>query len=218
MLKSLSILFVLLMVQSATAGVILQASGVSTDMGELLPVVQVIDQSGLSAGYTSLVDDFDVYLGATPTHVSSSSSTIWASSSGVTSGNVDFSLGASFLVESFALWNRPETSLGLRDFNLLGDDDGDFSNAVALGSYTSLRPGTNDLLAEPEIFTFTPGSYAFVRMEVVNSYGGALVEFGEAAFEVQQTVVPEPSTLILFATTAACLFGFRRRQKRSGAV
>jgi len=60
----------------ARAGVILQAASASTDMGTLAGSPDnVRNQSGLSAGYTSGVTDFDAYLAGNPTHDSSSGAT-----------------------------------------------------------------------------------------------------------------------------------------------
>ena len=58
---------------AAHADLILQPTAVSTNMGSLQSAVpdNVRNQSGLSAGYTSLVTDFDNYIASNPTHNSS---------------------------------------------------------------------------------------------------------------------------------------------------
>ncbi len=144
----------------AQAGVILQPSAASTDMGKVagLPVefrpTNVINQSGLSQGYTSLVDDFDDYLATAPSHDSESSSAVWTCEWRNNTGNFDLDLGGTYMVRALALWTRWDYQYP-KKINLFGDDDGDFSDAVALGSYTSSHPGsgTNTL---HEVFAFTP--------------------------------------------------------------
>lgn len=185
---------VLGLASQSLAGVILQPASASTNMGQAsasFPPSQVIDQSGLSVGYASGVDDFDTYLALNPTHNSSSASTIWASMAGIKTGNFDFDLGATFKVRSMALWTRPFFAYPI-DFNLVGAKSGDFSDAVALGSYTSLHPGVSST-ADHEVFSFTEGEYRFIRMEILTSDPGTtLVELGEAAFDVLR---PVPDTM-----------------------
>src|SRR5262245_6199090 len=89
----------------ARAGVILQPASVSTDMGTGLGSPnRVINQSGLSAGYTSGVTDFDTYIARKPTHNSSDGRNIWGSDFSNT-GNFDFDLGGTYAIGAFALWN-----------------------------------------------------------------------------------------------------------------
>ena len=89
------------------AGVILQATDATTDMGfgNFGSLNNIRNQSGLSTGYTSGVTDFDTYIAGNPTHNGGGTSTIWDSNNYTTTGHIDFDLGGSFSIESFALWN-----------------------------------------------------------------------------------------------------------------
>jgi len=53
----------------------------------------LINQSGLSAGYTSVVTDFDSFFASSPTHKAIVASKIWATPDDITMATIDFSLG-----------------------------------------------------------------------------------------------------------------------------
>jgi len=171
-----------------------------------------INQNGLSAGYTSLVDDFDTYIASNPTHsVIPAPNNDWFSAPGTLTGNFDFDLGGAFTLESFALWdigsNNASNVIG---FNLLIADNAAFSGSTLLGSFTA-NPNTGPLTASlPEVFTFSATSGSFVRMEITSNNGGGQSGFGEAAFEIQDQTAPEPGSLALFAA-AGLAFAFWRR-------
>src|SRR5262249_11316039 len=91
---------------AAHAGLILQPAAASTDIGSIPGggPDSPRNQSGLSAGYTSLVTDFAAYLAGNPTHNMANGANGWFSFNGTVTGNFDFDLGGSFTIESFALW------------------------------------------------------------------------------------------------------------------
>lgn len=199
------------------AGLLLQPTGASTNMGSgtLSPTV-TIDQAGLSAGYTSLVTDFDDYISTNPTHNLAPANN-WLGLAAT--GNFDFNLGGSFTIQSFALWNWGEDDdFNVIGFTLLADDNAAFSSPTVLGNFTA-DPNTGSILAVlPEVFGFTPTEASFVRMQITSNNGNPnSTGFGEAAFEVQSTqAVPEPSSLAMFAVGGVvCLAGaaWRRRRK-----
>jgi len=194
----LASIFLALAAAPADAGLILQPGAASTDMGTSVGSTDnVINQSGLSDGYTSLATNFDTYTAGTPTHDNTINLNHWTSALSTTSGNFDFDLGGNFTIESFALWNNAGTN-GVRDFTLLVDDNAGFSSPTSLGSFTVLITGfgpQNALLSQ--VFSFAATSASFVRMQVANNHGGNATTFGEAAFEVQSQTVPEPSALAL---------------------
>jgi len=82
------------------AGPVLQPTAVSTTMGSLSPfaIGNVIDQSGLSPGYTSGVTGASSY---TATHVGLVFTAHWQSSVGTTTGFVSFDLGSVQNVNGF---------------------------------------------------------------------------------------------------------------------
>lgn len=201
---------------TAHAGVILQPVGASTNMASANLLTLTINQSGLSATYTSLVTDFDTYVPATKHNGIAANK--WFANSGT--GNVDFDLGGTFTIESFALWNSgngfAENVVG---FSLLADDDPSFGSPTLLGDFTA-NPNAGPFPATPaEIFTFTPTQASFVRMSITSSNNPRASGFGEVAFEVQSapTAVPEPASLVMLASAlgaGAVVACWRRRGGR----
>src|SRR5262245_47612122 len=90
---------------SAEAAFILQPISASTSMGELQPAIHAINQSGLSSTYTSLLTDFDAYVGASPTASHGGGANVWGAPAGIRSGNFDLSLGGTFVVSGLAFWS-----------------------------------------------------------------------------------------------------------------
>lgn len=201
---------------NAHAGSILQATGVSTNMGSIYPVIGTINQSGLSTGYTSLVDDFDTYIATNPTHDHGFGGNIWGSPQDIRSGYLDFTLGGDYVIESMAFWTLDADPSSIRQFKLYADDNLSFSSATLLGSYTALNsPGFNP--SSVQVFSFSAQNASYVRLEVLNtwsttSYSTAL---GEVAFEI--SAVPEPETYAMMLAGLG-LIGFVARRRRQQAA
>jgi hypothetical protein len=178
-------------------------SQLATDPG------RTVNQSGLSSSYTSNVTDFDAYIASNPTHDSTNSTNFWLSSDGTVTGNVDFDLGGSYLIESFALWNFGEGfASNVVGFNLLASDTADFSSQTVLLSSQSANTNTGPNNATlPEVFTFAPATASFVRLEITSNNGTTATSFGEAAFDV----VPEPSSSLLMIGSGLAWLLKRRR-------
>lgn len=215
---AVSVLTASLLAWPAHAGLMLQPAGISTDMGSFptFEPVYAIDQSGLSASYVSGVTDFDDFVPTTTTDNGGSSFNTWFSASGNTTGQVDFDLGGTFNIGSFAYWADPQgIGQSINIFTLLADDNASFSSPTTLGTYNasdgpgSGPPSQNNANNFGQVFEFTPTSASFVRLQILSNHGSTLTTgISEAAFE---TVVPEPTSLGLLG--GALLFGGRRSRR-----
>ncbi len=199
----------LLVLSSVQADPMLQPASVSTTLANFPGAVpaNMINQSGMAATYTSGVTNFDTYVPATSTSAGGGSANTFYSMNAVT-GNLDFNLGGSFQIQSLALWTDPQQiNQSVKNFNLVAASDASFTTPIALGSFVAL-----DGVAEPnnfgQIFSFTPTTASFVRLEIVSNYGSTLTTaISEAAFET----IPEPTTL---GALALFTVGLLRRARR----
>ena len=170
----------------------------------------LINQSGLSSGYTSGVTDFDTYIASSPTHNGNLTGSIWFSTQGNRTGDLEFDLGSILTIQSMALWNRgSDASDNIIGFTLFADDNAAFSSPTSLGGFTA-NPNTGSTSAVlPEVFTFTPTAASHVRLRITSPNGsGLFTSAGEVAFE--SSAIPEPTSLLLFATGCAVLMRRRR--------
>lgn len=214
----LAALFLTLIASQAQAGVIIQPDSATSGMGAGLGTdpERVINQSGLSSGYSDGATDFDTYIASNPTHASNFLTNIWISGSGVSTGDFDFDLGDTFTIESFALWNIGENDTwNVRGFVLLADDESTFTGATILGTFNANPNTAPETAVLPEVFAFAPTAARYVRMQVTSNNGGTNVAFGEAAFEAQFTVVPEPSSFALVSFVAAGFLIQRNRVRKA---
>jgi len=199
----------------AKADLILDPAAVSTNMGTFsaqhVPV-NVINQSGLSVGYTSLVTDFTTYISSNPTHNTTNND--WFSTPGTITGNFDFDLGGAFTIEALSLWDiGGNNNSSLVGFTLLAGSDATFSSSTVLGTF-SANPNTGPLTAAlPQVFNFSPTAASFVRMQITSNNGAGQTGFGEAAFAVVTS--PEPASIFLcgaaFALAIVCGKRYRAR-------
>jgi len=207
-----AVLLATLFISPATfAGVVIQPVAVSTDMGTSVGSPDnVINQSGLSVGYTSGMTDFDDYYFSTPGHNSDDNNAIWASGSPFLAGNFDFDLGGLVLIESMLIWNC-DNQRAVYGFNLLADDNPTFSSPTVLGSFLVDNDGPGDRMA-PHPLPFAPTLASHVRMEIISNNGPdpLNVQMGEIAFEA----VPEPTVLALLGLGGLVLLGWARRADR----
>ena len=170
-----------------------------TDINGAFVADNLRNQAGLSAGY-SQGDDFEAYILTNPTHANGSNIS-WASG-GTPTGNLDFDLGGSFELVSMAVWNHGGLHpVSLDGFTLLADDNSAFSSPTILGSFTAtLNSPVAATLAE--VFSFTPTTAAFVRMQITSNLGGSWTQFGEVAFGAatpEPNAIPEPTTFIVWS-------------------
>jgi len=211
----------------AHADVILSPTAVlqntAGDFSSDFDILQAIDQSGLSANFTSGVTDFDTYLAGNPTHTLDAIGNEYFSPEGVNAGIIDFDLGAEYSINRLALWN--EEVAGISTLNILTSNDPLFLTSNVAGDFLpSNNPNGADYSAE--VFSLTPTNGRYVRFSVTgpqpeaefNGIGAGEFAFGVSAIAPPEpSPVPEPGTIALMGVGLASLAAARRRKKEKMA-
>jgi hypothetical protein len=197
---------------SAMAGLILDPTAVSTNMGTFSGNIgNVINQSGQNPTYISGVTYFASYT-ASATATPGTAADLWTSASAETTGNVDFTLGGSYEIDAFAIWALISTNDdNIGDFTLLASNDASFTTFTTLGSFTPTYSPGSPIPATVVTFTATTASY--VRLEITSNNGGPDAGFNEAAFEFEPSA-PEPSSLLMAGIGIASVLGYRLRRRK----
>ena len=201
----------------AQAGPILGAlSSVTSPQGSFggaFDIVNAINQSGLSAGYTSGLTDFDAFVAST-THNATGSLNSGFTGAQAPPGQFSLDLGALFTIDALAFWDT-QNSGSLRSFNLYADDDQIFGNGVGalIGTFNATGGGfggPQPTLAQ--IFLFGSVSTRFLHVDVLTMEGGTnlVPGIGELAFRSAEAV-PEPSSIALLLAGLLGLGLARRR-------
>jgi len=193
------------------------ADTVLIDQGANYSVDNVIDQSGLSTGYTD-GDDFATSV-AFVTH-DWDPLTEWWTAWDTAAGSVVFDLGGYFTLDKVAFWN--EDAAGVRSLTIsVSQNIFDSSNTgTNVGTFTP----TNNAYAYPtsydyaaDIFSFdAEQSVRYVRFDLTaaeeEAYSGKYtLSMGEVAFSVAEPI-PEPATMLLFSVGLVGLFGASRKR------
>ncbi len=198
------------------AGAILGATSVTSpqgDFGGSAELANIINQTGLSATYTSGITDFDTFTAATTHEDLSGTGFTGTESSGPQ--QFTFDLGLMSLIDGLAIWNTASVG-AITSFRVLYDTDADFGN----GTSGELLGSTPLGAAGPaQVFSFGSVSTRYIHVEGLTSleppdyYG-----LGEVAFRsAGVSPIPEPSTLISggIAVGLMAVAGLRRRRTRS---
>lgn len=192
--RLVAICIVLAAASIANADIMIGAVSVSSpqgNIGGIHDIGNIINQSGLSAAYTSGVTDFATFAAGT-THLGLTGTGFTGSE---TQGpqQFTFDLGAVTLINGVAVWNT--TSVGaISSFSLLADTDSDFGNGVSATLVAATALATPGSPVPAQVFSFAPTATRYVHFNGLSSlappdyYG-----LGEVAF----SVVPTPSAVLL---------------------
>ena len=195
------------------ADFLIGATGISSPQGSFpgSPLEDIINQSGLTNTYQSGVTVFDGFVAST-LHTG-------VAESGFTNTNDNgpqqfiFDLGEVLSIDAIGIWNSGSAG-SIISFELLADDDDDFSN----GTVTQLLGPTNlDINgAIGQAFEFGPVSTRYVVINGLDTtqppdfYG-----LGEVVFRTS-VAIPEPGlSLIALSSLSICFCRTRRRTATS---
>lgn len=168
------------------------------------PEDNMLNQSGLSATFTSGVTKFDSYIAQGPSHAFQNTLS-WFSPSGANTGRLDYALGGVFLIDRLALWNE-SAFFAVNEFEVFTSPDASFSSPTSVGSFAAHNE--HDFgVTQVQVFSLSPTIGRFVRLEINSNHGSSQTGIGELAFGV----IPEPSALCLVASG---LLGWARRKRR----
>lgn len=217
MKRLVAIATVSLLATHATAGVIVAPISVTSSVGALFSGASeefMINQTEISVGYTSGVDDFDTIVS---TSTLTGSLTIGSASAWFSNElrevpvAIDFDFGTSLNLTRMALWNDIDVQ-GLGAFSIFASQDASFASLTFLGEFNAvIQPGIGSL---PQVFDFDDTHSQYLRVlgaPVMLDPLGSFLQIEEIAFEAEPKIsgVPAPAT---FALLGLGLLGLLRRR------
>ena len=188
-------------------------------------ISETFDQSGLSAGYTSGVTDFDDFLAGDPTHTSMYSGYEWFSNEFETTGRVTYDLGQEYLVSRLALWNEESSGIGVLNLSYSVNGTDFFalasnlvpSDNIALDAQGQSMENPLPPFYLADVFPFAPTNARYIRFDMSQCAQGnddfEACAIGEVAFDA--AAVPEPATIALVGGGLAAMRLRRRRRARA---
>lgn len=201
---------------SAHAGVIVSPTAITAST--TFPgydVNNLINQSGLTAGFVSGVSDFDTYMAGNPGH-SWALEGEWFTTFDQPGAVLNMDLGAVFKVLRLALWT--DEYWGAGKVTIATSLDGVTYGDVGEGLPTDWATGPQDYPAD--VFALAPSTARYVRLTLSDcpqpkSASGGGCGLGEIAFEAGG--VPEPATWAMMIAGFGVL-GAAARRRRTAAV
>jgi F5/8 type C domain/PEP-CTERM motif len=203
---------------AAHAGAILSPTSAvaSSEFGAGFGIINTINGSGLSVPFASGVTDFATYMAGNPTH-SFDAGSEWFTTTGISTAQVDYDLGADYAIDQMAFWN--EESSGVGAFDLFVSSDNVTFTLLAAGltttDHATLSPYTAD------IFSFASTNARYIRLAITGCPQPAqpsgpflACAIGEVAFSANPVItdVPEPATFVLLGLGIAGLAAARRKR------
>jgi len=179
-------------------------------------ILNTINHSGLSTGFTNGVTNFDTYIAGNPTHTPLFFGNEWFTPTGVNAATIVYDMGALFSIDRLALWN--EEFAGIASMGVALSADG-----VAFTSAGLFAPANSPTGASypAQVFSLTQTNARFVRLQVTgpqipnDGYNG--ISMGEIAFRTFAPAavdpIPEPISAALLIPGLAA-FGLIKRRKR----
>jgi hypothetical protein len=168
-------------------------STATTTMGSVsgFGISNAVNQSGLSATYTSGTTDFDSYVSSTTSNSIQGSSN-WLSALNVTTGFVTFDLGASYDVNALALWKlQSGNTNAVRNFSLYADTDANTSSlGTLLGNFSAVNAAGAPNATQSQVFNFATTNTRYIQMNITSNAGGSFSGLNEVAFGGSATPVP----------------------------
>ena len=160
----------------------------------------------------------------TATHAGTIPSNSWVSTPGTLTGQITFSFGGLYSVNSFSFWNQngggpgAMGTSGINGVQVLTSTDGIVFTPL-VGGPSSFAQVTGSTNLPPEIFTFAAVNATHFQFVVLSNWGEAqgfnVTGFGEVGFN-GAAAIPEPATMLLLGTglTGLAARVLRRRRVR----